>query len=79
MFLSVHPKKESRLEHDEANLDEEIDLGGKSYCKVNGNPNSHWIQCAKLDPVVAANVSPATQMEDRTTSPIQNFWPDATI
>ena len=49
----------------------------KAKAKANGTPDSRWIQCAKLDPVVSANVSAATRTADRASSRIQNFWLDA--
>ena len=49
----------------------------KAKAKVKGTPDSRWIQCAKLDPVVSANVSAAVRMADRASSRIQNFWLDA--
>ena len=45
--------------------------------KADGIPDSHWIQCAKLDSVVSANVLVATRETDRASSQIQNFWLDA--
>ena len=48
----------------------------KAKAKVNGMPNSRWIQCAKLDSVVSANVLVATRLADRVSSRIQNFWLD---
>ena len=49
----------------------------KAKGKTNGTPDSRWIQCAKLDPVVSANVSAAARTADRASSRIQNFWLDA--
>ena len=45
--------------------------------KGNGTPDSRWIRCAQLDPVVSANLPPAARMADRAASRIQNFWLDA--
>ena len=49
----------------------------KAKAKANGTPDSRWIQCAKLDSVVSANVSAAARTADRASSRIQNFWLDA--
>ena len=49
----------------------------KAKAKVDGIPDLCWIQCAKLDLVVSANVSAATRVTDRASSQIQNFWLDA--
>ena len=47
--------------------------------KANGVPDSRWIRCAQLDPVVSTNLPPAARAADRSASRIQNFWLDATI
>ena len=44
-----------------------------SKAKGQGTPDSRWIRCAKIDPVVATNV-PTTA---RTASRLQQFWLDA--
>ena len=49
----------------------------KAEAKADGIPDSRWIQCAKLDSVVSANVSAAARATDRASSRIQNFWLDA--
>ena len=49
----------------------------KVKAKANGAPDSCWIQCAKLDPVVSANVRGVARMADKASSQIQNFWLDA--
>jgi len=41
--------------------------------KANGIPDLRWIQCAKLDSVVSANVLTAAKTADRASSCIQNF------
>ena len=47
--------------------------------KGQGTPDSRWIRCAKIDPVVTANVPPAVRTADRATSRLQlrQFWLDA--
>ena len=45
--------------------------------KAQGTPDSRWIRCAKIDPVVMANVPPAARTADRTASRLQQFWLDA--
>ena len=49
----------------------------KAKAKAKGTPDSRCIQCAKLDPVVSANVPTAARTADRASSRIQNFWLDA--
>ena len=36
----------------------------KAKAKAQGIPNSRWIRCAKIDPVVSANVPPAARTAD---------------
>ena len=45
--------------------------------KGQGTPNSRWIRCAKIDPVVTANVPPTVRTADRAASRLQQFWLDA--
>ena len=45
----------------------------KAKAKANGTPDSRWIQCTKLYPVVSANVLVAARTVDRASSRIQNF------
>ena len=45
--------------------------------KAQGTPDSRWIRCAKIDPVVMANVPPAARTADRAASRLQQFWLDA--
>ena len=45
--------------------------------KGQGTPDSRWIRCAKIDPEVMANVSPAARTADRAASRLQQFWLDA--
>ena len=45
--------------------------------KGQGTPDSRWIQCAKIDPVVTANVPSAARTADRAASRLQQFWVDA--
>ena len=45
--------------------------------KAQGTPDSRWIRCAKIDPVVLANVPPAARTTDRAASRLQQFWLDA--
>ena len=45
--------------------------------KGQGTPDSRWIRCAKIDPVVTANVPPAARTADRAASRLQQFWLDA--
>ena len=40
----------------------------KAKAKVDGIPDSRWIQCAKLDLVVSANVLAAARATDRASS-----------
>ena len=42
----------------------------KARAKANGTPDSCWIQCAKLDPVVSANVLEPVWTADRASSQI---------
>ena len=49
----------------------------KAKAKAQGVPNSRWIRCAKIDPVVSANVPPAARTADRAASRLQQFWLDA--
>ena len=44
---------------------------------MDGIPDSCWIQCAKLDSVVSANVSAAARAIDKASTRTQNFWLDA--
>ena len=46
--------------------------------KGQSTPVSQWIQCAKIDPVLTANVPPAARTADRAASRVQQFWLDAT-
>ena len=45
----------------------------KAKVKAQGTPNSQWIRCAKIDPVVFVNVSPAARTADRAASRLQQF------
>jgi len=45
--------------------------------KAHGTPDSRWIQCAKMDPVVMVNIPPAAKTPDRVASRLQQFWLDA--
>ena len=49
----------------------------RAKAKAQGTPDSRWIRCAKIDPVVFANISPAARTADRTASRLQQFWLDA--
>ena len=49
----------------------------KGKAKAQGTPDSRWIWCAKIDPVVFANVSSAVRTADRAASRLQQFWLDA--
>ena len=42
-----------------------------------GVPDSRWLKCLELDPVVAATIPTTSQRADRTASRLQNFWLDA--
>ena len=70
------------LEAESASL--EVALGAKlenrvRVAKAQGTPDSRWIQCAKIDPVVIANIPPAAtcRMADRAANQFQHFWLDA--
>ena len=45
--------------------------------KKYGVPDSRWLKCPELDPVVAATIPMTTQRADRAASRLQNFWLDA--
>jgi len=49
----------------------------RGKAKAQGTPDSRWIWCAKIDPVVFANVSPTARTADRAVSKLQQFWLDA--
>jgi len=42
-----------------------------------GVPDSRWLKCPELDPVVAATIPTTSQRVDRAASRLQNFWLDA--
>ena len=42
-----------------------------------GIPESRWLRCPQLDPVVKTTVSVAAKRSDRAASRLQNFWLDA--
>ena len=48
-----------------------------SKAKGQGTPDSRWIRCAKIDPVVATNVPTTARTADRAASRLQQFWLDA--
>jgi len=49
----------------------------KGKAKAQGTPDSRWIRCAKIDPVMFVNISPAARTADRAVSRLQQFWLDA--
>ena len=76
----VVPISEAAVAFLEALFNTKLDNNSrKAKAKANGTPDSCWIQCAKLDPAVAVNVSPAAQTQDIASTRIQNFWLDAAI
>jgi len=42
-----------------------------------GVPDSRWLKCPELDPVVETTIPTATRRADRAASRLQNFWLDA--
>ena len=42
-----------------------------------GLPESRWLRCPKLDPVVSSTVLSGTRRADRAASRLQQFWLDA--
>ena len=40
-------------------------------------PDSRWLKCPELDPVVSSTIPVAAHRMDRATSRLQNFWLDA--
>ena len=48
-----------------------------SKAKGQGTPDSRWIRCANIDPVVATNVPTTARTGDRAASRLQQFWLDA--
>ena len=43
-----------------------------------GVPESRWLKCPKLDPVISTTVSTSARRADRSASRLQQFWLDAT-
>ena len=43
-----------------------------------GVPESRWLKCPKLDPVISTTVSMSARRADRSASRLQQFWLDAT-
>ena len=43
-----------------------------------GVPDSRWLKCPKLDPVISTTVSTSARRADRSASRLQQFWLDAT-
>ena len=43
-----------------------------------GVPESRWLKCPKLDPVISTTVSTSARRTDRSASRLQQFWLDAT-
>ena len=46
------------------------------HTKKYGVPDSQWLKCPELDPVVAATIPTTSQRADRAASRLQNFWLD---
>ena len=52
----------------EAMFSSKLDINSwKAKIKANGTPDLRWIQCAKLDPVVSANVPEAASTVNRAS------------
>ena len=43
-----------------------------------GVPESRWLKCPKLDPVISTTVSTSARRADRSASHLQQFWLNAT-
>ena len=72
------PLSEAAAAFLEASFNKKLDNKSRvAKAKANGIPDSRWIRCAQLDPVVSANLPPTARTADRAASRIQNFWLDA--
>ena len=72
------PLSEAAAAFLEASFNKKLDNKSRvAKAKANEIPDSRWIRCSQLDPVVSVNLPPTARTADRAASRIQNFWLDA--
>ena len=63
----------------ETTFKSKLDNATRKACAMKyGVPESRWLKCPKLDPVISTTVSTSARQADQSASRLQQFWFDAT-